>query len=500
MTVEEVKPSLYTNLLIAILACVLPAIFLLSAGCQRQPAEKPAPPNIILIIGDDISPGDIGCYGNTAVKTPHIDDLAETGLRFTNVFLTASSCSPSRTSLLTGRYPHNTGAAELHTPLPAHLTYFPEQLKKAGYFTALAGKWHEGKPTRRAYDTLLTNRKRNGPGGEAQWLNLLRARPNDKPFFFWLASYDAHREWSADSLPVTHDPETDVIVPPELLDRPDTRRDLASYYNEISRLDHYVGELEKELQAQGIAENTMIIFMADNGRPFPGSKTRLYDRGIRTPFIIKWPEKITGGNVCRGLISSIDIAPTLLKVAGAATVPEIQGRSFAALLDSPQNHFRRYVFAEHNWHDYEAYERMVRTSQYLYIVNDRPELTNGGPLDAVNSPSFADLTEARKQGKLTPLQQDIFIKPRPAEEFYDCTADPDQANNLIGDPQYAAVISDLKNVLRQWQEETDDTRPGVLTHDWYDRETGATLPEKNKRGEMPGAGRAAGKTLAPGPF
>src|SRR3546814_14448466 len=122
----------------------------------------------------------------------------------------------------------------------------------------------------------------------------------------------------------------------------------------------------------------MIIFMADNGRPFPCSKTRLYDRGIRTPFIIKWPEKIrTGGNVCQGLISSIDIAPTLLEVAGAQTVPEFQGRSFAALLDSPANHFRRYVFAEHNWHDSEAYERMVRSSQYLYLLNERPELQNG---------------------------------------------------------------------------------------------------------------------------
>src|SRR3546814_9894727 len=105
---------------------------------------------------------------------------------------------------------------------------------------------------------------------------------------------------------------------------------------------------------------------------------------------------------------------------------------------------------------------MVRSSQYLYILNDRPELTNGGPLDAVNSPSFADLLEAREQGELTPLQQDIFLASRPVEEFYDCTADPNQATNLIADPQYAAIISELKNTLKQWQEETGDTRPAVI--------------------------------------
>lgn len=484
-----------------LLYCIVLVGFLPDSGYPQTTVPVTTPPNIILIIGDDISWDDIGCYGNPAVKTPHIDALAKKGIRFTNMYLTASSCSPSRTSILTGRYPHNTGAAELHTPLPADMTFFPELLAEAGYFTALAGKWHEGKTTRRAYDTLLTGRKLNGPGGEAQWISLLRSRPKEKPFFFWLAAYDAHREWSADNIPRPHDPLTEVVVPPTLRDTKDTRRDLASYYNEISRLDHYIGELAGELERQGIAGNTILIFMADNGRPFPGSKTRVYDRGMKTPFIIKWPERIkSGGSVCASLVSSIDIAPTLLELAGARAVASLQGRSFARLLDSPGDSFRNYVFAEHNWHDYEAYERMVRTKDFLYLVNSRPELTAAGPLDAVNSPSFQALLQARESGRLSNLQSDIFLAPRPVEEFYDCRIDSLQAKNLISDAKYTPMISKLKGILAQWQKETGDTWPENLTSDWYDRETGAPLPEKGKRGEMPGAAKRADTINAAGPF
>lgn len=445
------------------------------------------PVNIIFIIGDDISWDDIGVYGNGKVKTPNLNKLGREGIKFTNMFLTASSCSPSRTSMLTGRYPHNTGAAELHSPLPAHLKYFPELLKQAGYYTALAGKWHEGPNTRRAYDTLLVSQAQNGEGGEAQWINLLKSRPKNKPFFFWLSPYDAHRPWSATTNGPQHDPARDVEVPPTLLDTRETRQDLVAYYNEIARLDHYVGELEKELAAQGLSENTLIIFTADNGRPFPGSKTRLADAGIKTPFLAKWPAGIGAGQTCQSLVSAVDIAPTLLALAGIDGGPTFQGRSFAQLLKDPSREFRKYVFAEHNWHDYEAYERAVRTKDFLYIINKRPKLDNGGPIDANQSPSAKALKEARKTGKLSPLQEDAFKVPRSSEEFFDNFKDPSQAENLIGNNAYSKQIRILKKVLAQWQNDTGDTTPENLTPDWYDRETGEALPAKDKRGEMPGA-------------
>ena len=469
-------------------------------SCKQETAKDQSP-NIIFIIGDDISPEDIGAYGNKAVRTPNIDKLAKEGLKFDNMFLTASSCSPSRTSILTGRYPHNTGAAELHTPLPSHLSYFPELLKQKGYFAALAGKWHEGENSRRAYDTLLVNKTDNGEGGEKQWISLLKSRPKDRPFFFWLAPYDAHREWSAnDQFQQPYKPE-EVIVPPTLVDTKETRQDLAFYYNEISRIDHFLGELQKELDAQGIADNTIIIFTSDNARPFPGNKTRVLDRGLKTPFVIKWPKGISekGKNIS-GLVSSIDIAPTLLEFAGVKPTESIQGISFSKLLKDPTATFRNYVFGEHNWHDYQAMERSVRTKDFLYLTNARPDLTNEGPIDANQSPSAKALKKAKKDGTITPYQNEIFILPRPKEEFFDNEKDPLQEHNLIKDASHESQIAELRKVLSQWQSETGDSDPKYITPDWYDRNTGKELPAKGKRGEMPGKSKNADRINAKGPF
>lgn len=474
-------------------------LLIFNGACETK--EPDLRPNIILIIGDDISAEDIGTYGNKSIRTPNIDRMAREGLQFDNVYLTISSCSPSRTSILTGRYPHNTGAAELHTPLPKQLSYFPELLKEKGYFSALAGKWHEGEHTRRAYDTLLVDKKANGAGGENQWISLLKSRPTDKPFFFWLAPYDAHREWSEKGeFTRPYRPE-EVWVPPTLVDTHETREDLASYYNEISRIDHYIGLLELELKAQGIADNTIIIFMADNARAFPGSKTRLLDRGVRTPFVIKWPKGIPKTNLkVESLVSSIDIGPTLLELAGIQVTETFQGVSFAALLKDTSLRFRNYVFGEHNWHDYEAYERSVRTQDYLYIQNQRTQFTNEGPIDANQSPAAQGLKRAASNGSISAFQNEIFIAPRPSEEFFDNNKDPQQARNLIGSGNSATQLDTLRKVLKQWQLETGDSSPKQLTPDWYNRKDGTPLPAKDKRGEMPGTSTGAVNTNAKGPF
>lgn len=473
----------------------------LAASCHTaNTSEKSLRPNIIFIISDDISPEDIGAYGNPLVKTPNINRLAADGLKFNNMFVTASSCSPSRSSILTGRYPHNTGAAELHTPLPGHLTYFPEQLKNAGYYTALLGKWHEGPETARAYDTLIAGVQHNGPGGEEQWINILQGRPDGQPFFFWLSPFDAHRNWDADSFHIRHDPATEVWVPETLVDDEATRKDLASYYNEIGRLDHHIGLLQEALKEAGIDKNTIIIFTADNARAFPNSKTRLHDRGTKTPFIVYWPDGIKQPAIVESLVSTIDIAPTLLHIAGISPAKTIQGKSFDTLLHNPAAPFRNYVFAEHNWHDYEAYERSVRTKDHLYIYNGRPEPDNGGPIDANQSPSAQSLKKAHRLQKLTTLQRDVFTQPRQKEEFYVIGEDSLQVHNQIGNPAYAAQIQSLKDILRKWQEETGDTEPENLTKDWYHRETGAALPGKDIRGEMPGSSKNATSIHQPGPF
>jgi N-sulfoglucosamine sulfohydrolase len=251
---------------------------------EIEDTEKVARPNVVLIIADDVSVSDFGCYGNPNIRTPNIDKLASDGMRFTNAYLTTSQCSPTRCSIITGRYPHNTGAPELHIELPEGQIMLPAMLKQAGYHTLAVGKWHMGNYAKGAFDKVLEG----GVGGEENWVESLQLRPKEKPFFMWFASYDAHRSWQVDAEAKPHSPE-DAVIPPYLIDTPESRKDMAMYYDEIQRLDRYVGLVVKELKAQGVFENTCIIFMADNGRPFPRCKTRLYDSGIKTPFIIHWP-------------------------------------------------------------------------------------------------------------------------------------------------------------------------------------------------------------------
>ena len=474
-------------------------IFIISMLGSAFGQQHSSQPNIVLIIADDVGWNDLGCYGNSVVRTPNIDRIAAEGIKFTNAFLTTSSCSPSRTSIISGRYPHNTGAAELHTPLPSEVVIFPELLKKAGYYTAQAGKWHMGDAARRGFDQILDSGKMGNSGAD-QWAESIENLPEGKPFFLWLASLDAHRIWNPDSFRGYHNPD-DVHVPPFLIDDQATRQDLALYYDEISRFDYFIGEVEKQLQSKGIANNTIILIMSDNGRPFPRCKTRLYDSGIKTPLIVKWPDGISNrGLECHSLISSIDIAPTILELAGVPSAPGFQGRSFLPLLNHPSRPFRNYVFAEHNWHDHEALERMVRTRDFLYILNLRPQFPNQGPADSNNSASFASLKKMRDSIGLTSAQNEVFMSPRPREELYDCLRDPLQLINLAPDPKLEEKRAELSEVLHLWIEETGDTHPTQITPDWYSRENGDRLDVERKRGEMPGASKHATTILAPGPF
>ncbi|HXH99615.1 MAG TPA: sulfatase [Sphingobacteriaceae bacterium] len=455
-------------------------------------------PNIVLIIGDDIGINDFGCYGNKSVKTPNIDRIAREGLRFTNFYLTASSCSPSRTSIISGRYPHNTGAAELHTSISPSVAIFPELLKNAGYYTAQSGKFHIGESARRGFHVLRDKGVELGEGGEGSWLKTLQERPKDKPFFMWLAAIDAHRPWRKNEFKGTNTSEG-IMPPPYLANTEKTRMDMASYHDEISRFDHYIGLVENELKSQGVLNNTIIIIMSDNGSAFPRAKSRVYDSGMQTPFIIKWNNKIKKGKVTSSLVSAIDIAPTLLNLAGVSVPAGFQGKSFHRVLQNPSLQFRNYVFSEHNWHDYEAMERMVRTKDHLYVLNLRPALSNPGPADITSSPAFEDLKALRDSGKLSLPQADVFIAPRPAEELYDCQRDPMQLVNVSSSLLYAKQLKQLREVLKKWKMDTEDTYPENITKDWFNREDGTPLTNPGKRGEMPG-GKNAITSLGKGPF
>lgn len=483
-------------------------IFSIALFSGSVSAQEPERPNIIIFIADDISYNDFGCYGHPVIRTPNIDRLASAGLRFTNAILTTSSCSPSRASIITGRYPHNTGAPELHTEMPAGQIPFPRLLRGAGYYSAQAGKWHFGTSQPRQGDAMYNAFDRTGghagdgggPSGAERWVEYVRERPRDRPFFMWFAALDAHRGWDEAFVPVRYDP-ADVVVPPFLRDTPETREDLASYYAEVTRFDHYIGEVMTVLEEQGELDNTLLMVMADNGRPFPRNKTRLYDDGIKTPFVLHWPEGIRArGEVSNSLLSSIDIAPTLLEVAGVTPPESFQGRNFLKLFQNPQEKFRSYAFAEHNWHDFMAFERMVRTERFLYIENGLPDHDNRGAIDIMGGGAGRSLQEGWVEGSLNDLQRKIFLIPQPEREFYDCNLDSLQVHNVMDTRRFRREQERLSEVLEAWRAQTGDTQPRDLTKDWYDRITNEPLKEKGKRGTLPGSERQAHKINQSGPF
>ena len=320
-------------------------------------------PNIVFIIADDLAWDDLGCTGNPKVRTPNLDRLAKGGMSFTNAFLTISSCSPSRASIITSTYPHQTDAEQLHWPLPPDRLTFVELLKASGYWTVAAGKWHLGNfvkdrfnevreadvsgfqlPTGQAAKEGKITQKVIGDArsGCDQWVPIRKARPKNKPLFAWLAALDPHRDYDEGILDKPHKPEN-VRLPPYVADTLKSRKDYALYYDEITRLDRFVGNVIEELHEQNIFENTFILFISDNGRPFPRDKTTLYDSGIKTPFIIHWPKHVKPNSKSDSLVSSIDIAPAFLELAGLSTPTIFEGQSFLPILQSPKLMINKFI-------------------------------------------------------------------------------------------------------------------------------------------------------------
>jgi arylsulfatase A-like enzyme len=375
---------------------------------------------------------------------------------------------------MTGRYPHSTGASELHLPLPAGQTMMTKPLKDAGYWTAAVGKWHLGEAVADQVDYRETSSPEKM--GEA-WLKAVRERPRDKPFFLWAAHSDPHRAYKPGAVDPPHTRD-DVVVPPFLPDTPEVRDDLALYYDEISRFDQHLGQVLVELDQQGIADNTFVLVISDNGRPFPHCKTRVSVPGVRTPFIVRFPKAVRSpGSEVKQTVSTVDIAPTVLMLAGLQPLASFQGRSFAPLLAGARMRLREYAFAEHNWHDYRAFERAALDTQFCYIRNWLPDTPGTPPADAVGSPTYKVMQQMRADGTLQLQHRGCFETPRPEEFLYDAEADPDCLINLAADPKHAETLQRMRLALQRWQVETDDVFPGEerLTPDGFDRETGKRM-------------------------
>ncbi len=464
-----VDPRPMRNLVPAAVAAI---ILTLSAGCgdSRSPDRQP---NFLILMSDNHSWNHVGVYGDPVVRTPNIDRIAGQGVRFTNAYCPSPSCTPARAAMLTGQdiWRLEEGA-NLWGTLPAKFTTYTSLLEQAGYLVGYEGKgWGPG-------DYQAGGWTRN-PGGDKyeSFEEFYNERERSQPFCYWFSSRDPHRPYRRDGGAKAGIDLEAIPVPPYLPDHPDVRRDIADYYAEIEHFDGEVGGHLQLLSEFGQLDNTVIIVASDNGWQMPRGLANLYDFGTRLPLIVSMPGETAAARVVDDFVSLADFAPTILELAGLAAPAEMTAKSFAPILHAeasgtidPERNFvvtarERHAFVRQGGPGYPG--RALRTAEYLYIRNYRPELWPAGdpPLfgdvDAhmlhYPSPSKMLLLTSRDDPAIRPLFELAFAK-RPAEELYDLAKDPDQMNNVAGDPAYRQAKQELAGQLSEYLERTGDPR------------------------------------------
>jgi N-sulfoglucosamine sulfohydrolase len=428
-------------------------------------AEK----NVVLLIADDLG-NQLGCYGDAVAKTPHIDALAAKGTRFTHGFASVASCSPSRATMLTGQPGHQNGQYGLaHADHNFHsftkVKSLPGILNAAGYHTAVLAKQHVQPTENYPFTQVIpAGGGRNGEAVAAAAKKVIDdAKEAKKPFFLHVGYTDPHRAakgFANDgklpaSIPaIKFDPKT-IPVPRHLPDAPDCRQDLAEYYQSVARLDHNVGLMMKTLADSGVINDTLIVFLSDNGIPFAGAKTTLYDAGVRLPFIVVKPGQ-KAGVVNDMMMSWTDLAPTVLDWAGLSKPDTMLGQSVLSHLEqAPREGFRE-VYCSHTFHEVTMYYpmRSVRTSRYKLILNlaNGIEFPHAGDLWA--SPTWQGVL-TRKDTMLGQRSMEQYLH-RPKVELYDLEKDADEVKNVAESADYATVRKELSAKLALWRKKTND--------------------------------------------
>lgn len=461
--------------LLVLLSCSFAFTALASAQDER--------PNILFCMADDWGWPHAGAYGDDAVKTPNFDRLASEGVLFRHVYVSSPSCTPSRNAVITGKYFWELGpGANLWSTLPEEHESFVHLLRDNGYVTGRSKnkQWGPGKiesweahhgdhPVTTLYPNI----------GEF----FAKTDAGEKPFFYWLATSDPHRAYKKGSGREAGIDPAKAHLFAHYPDAEEVRSDVADYYFEVQRWDSLVGEALAELEKRGLLDNTIVIMTGDHGMPFPRCKGNLYDSGSRVPFAVRWGGGIKAGRKVDDFVSLTDVAPTLLELTGTPVPGNMTGNSFAALLqaedsgildaaDRPDIVFgrERHVPAQEapNMNGYPS--RALRTRDYLYIRNYQPDRWPAGTGDGnANLPGqwFADcdggptkqyIFENREKDEAHAQAFRLSFAKRPAEELYYLPDDPDQIENLAGDPEKVDVLKQLGARLDERLQALNDPR------------------------------------------
>jgi len=456
-------------------------------------------PNIVLIVADDHGTGDLGCYGNQAVKTPNLDYLASEGVRFNRAHCTSASCSASRSVILTGLYNHATGhyghAHHFHHfSTYDHVYSLPVLLEElAGYHTGRIGKYHLAPEQVYHFQEVMQANQRN-PVAMADSCVAFIQENRDHPFFLYFCTADPHRSAAISNAPLAPDAfgnvdgghagveETyftteDVVVPPYLPESIACREELAQYYQSVARVDYGLGKLFDHLKEAGVWDNTVIIYISDNGIAFPGAKTTIYQPGINLPCLIKNADGSNRGTVSNAMINWADLTPTLLDVAGVlpqaieklkeryepvkedlfTTVNEtFHGRSIIPVLENPEIEGWEETYASHTFHEITMYYpmRTVISGKYKLIWNMAWQLPYPSSTDLWASSTYQVALKSGT-GMYAGRSIEDYIH-RTQFELYDLENDPWETRNLSGNPSFKEEMERLKLKLYAFQERTND--------------------------------------------
>lgn len=406
-------------------------------------------PNILFITCHDIG-RHLHCYGLDAVESPHFDALAAAGVRFAQAFCTAPQCSPSRASMFTGRYPHNTGVMGLTHKyfawdLHADERHLAQHLNDAGYHTAGLGIIHESRRHERpGFEVLLHAASAEAPDITATAVQYIREqRPQDQPFYLQVGYVEPHRrDVGYQAAPYT---QRGVNIPPYLVNEPTAYEDLAYFQGSIRKVDAALGDLLAALDDVGLRDNTLVIFTADHGIPYPRAKCSLYDPGLEVALMMRWPGgPLEAGQVVDAMVSNTDILPTIFDLLDLPLPGNVQGTSLLPLLRGEVEQVHETLYGEMTYHDYCDPRRSLRTTTHKLIVN------------FTAAPFFMDPSQQWRPNTITvhPARPEhAYHEP---VELYDLRADPLEQRNLAYEAEHADLCRDLLRQLYNWMTETDD--------------------------------------------
>ncbi len=448
----------------------------------------PAPTNILLITADDLNWDSLGAYGcATAGTTPHLDALAQQGVRFEHAHVTIAVCQPSRSAMLTGRYPHRSGGEGFFHLRRPDVPALPELLKQGGYRVGILGKVGHSTPHAAFQWNLAYDQPELGFGRSPRLyrehaLAFLRgAREARQPFFLMANLHDPHRPFFGNDKREWYEPQAprppaalpsrvfeagEVAVPGFLPDLPDVRREMAEYYSSVRRCDDGVAALLDALRQSGAESDTLVVFLSDNGMAFPFAKTNCYLHSTKTPLLVRFPGATDAGRVdAEHFVSGIDLTPTFLELAGLPCPEGVDGRSFVPLLRGERQPERDRAFTQfHQTAGKGNYPmRCVQTRRWGYIYNAWANGERAFHNESQSGRTFAAMRDAAAGDPAIANRVHLFLH-RTAEELYDFAADPHALDNRVTDPACAEELRELRASLEAWMEQTGDPALEAFRH------------------------------------